>query len=91
MNTRKDYMNGKCTHREYYEEIAKEAHISYDKSPDLAKIKIALLTDPHLNNTPLRIWDARGAHTQGVIHKAMEQRGDGWSLAGSVCVHKAAA
>ncbi len=91
MLTREEYLNGECTHEEYYEEIAKEAGISYDNSPELSRIKHKLSTDPHLNNIPLSIWDTRGIRTEAAIHKALKKRGDGWSLAESVCVHKAAA
>ena len=93
MITRKEYMqNSKKLFHAYYLEIAKEAGIDYSESDLLPRVKEALKAgDEHLNTIPLSIWDANGMYTQRTINTAMKKRGDFWSLAGSVCVHKTAA
>lgn len=93
MITRKEYMSdSEKLHHRYYLEIGREAGISYAKSADLPRIKEALnKNDKHLNTIPLSEWDNRGMVTKNAIHRAMTKRGDSWSLAGGVCVHKACA
>ncbi len=90
MNTRKDYLDGKCSHDEYYGEIVKEVGITYVNSSDLERYKKAYATDQHLNNIPLAEWDRKSAASQLTLFDAFKKRGDYWSLAGGVCVHKAA-
>lgn len=91
MRTRKDYMDGKCSHKEYYEEIAEECGISYDNAPNLDYIKTSLKEDEHLNNIPLLRWDMAASCTKTAIARALKSRGDFYSDADGVCVHKAAA
>lgn len=89
--TRKDYLDKKCTHDEYYGQIVQEVGISYANSPELKRIKKAYATDPHFNNIPLAEWDRKSAASQLTLFEAFKKRGDYWTLAGGVCVHKAAA
>jgi hypothetical protein len=89
--TRKDYMENRLTHAEYYGLIAKEAGISYANSQELPRIKEAISTDENLNNIPLSWWDKRANSTVSSVSKALKNHGDFYSLAGGVCVHKAAA
>lgn len=92
MITRKEYMDGKASFAEYYGEIAREAHISYANSPLLPRVIDALAKgDAHLNTIPLHRWDAVGVYTMKILAPIFKAHGDGWSLAGSVCVHKQAA
>jgi hypothetical protein len=60
MITRKDYMDGRATHADYYRGVYQDAHISYVGSALLPVIKAALEKgDEHLNTIPLGLWDAR--------------------------------
>lgn len=84
--TRKQYMNGECTFREYYSQFVNEAV----KSQVLLTIgKEALLKskDGHLNDIPLKKWDRIRPHTLNRLHEA----GDSPTLAGAVCIVKEAA
>jgi hypothetical protein len=92
MHTRKEYMEHRCTFAEYYGEIVKEAGISYAESALLPRIKAALRNgDEHLNTIPHRLWDIRAAQTRHILTPIFKARGDGYSMAGGVCVHKEAA
>lgn len=93
MITRREYMSdSEKLHHRYYLEMGREAGISYAKSQELPRIKEAIKNgDKHLNTIPLKEWDNRGNWTQASVNTAMLKRGDSWSLAGSVCVHKAVA
>ena len=85
MLTRKEYLDGKCTLEEYYGEIGEESGISYANASDLERYKKAYKEDVHFNNIPLSEWDMRASN---VSREAFEKRGDFWSIAGGVCVHK---
>lgn len=90
--TRKDYMEGRITHQEYYSTIAKEAHISFKNSEMLPEIKDALAKgDEHLNTIPLRQWDMMATFHRDRIRLALKNHDDFYSLGGGVCVMKAAA
>ena len=89
MKTRKEYLDGKCTHEEYYGQFVSRvtkyrvlAHIRMDK---LKKSK-----DEHLNDIPLRIWDNASNNFPHVSTK-MEECGDYLTLAGCVCIIKESA
>jgi hypothetical protein len=89
--TRKDYMNGKVTHEEYYASVAKMAGVSFVGSDPafLRKVRRALdRGDEHLNSIPLRVWDMYGAGAQIATAPAFEAHGDFWSIAGGCCVAK---
>lgn len=56
MFTRKDYMEKKCTHREYYGQFV----TSTIKSSVVGSIGLDTLLaskDDHLNDIPLKLWD----------------------------------
>jgi hypothetical protein len=92
MYTRKQYLNKECTHEQYYGEIAKNCGINYDYAVDLPEIIKALQNgDKHLNTISLQQWDNKALTTQARIAHELKNRGDSFSQAGSVCVHKAAA
>ena len=86
MKTRQDYLDGKCTHQEYYAQFV-DQHTKnvVSGSIDMDKLKNAVINgDLHLNSVPLREWDML---TQ-LINPNMD---GGTSLAGKVCVLKEAA
>ena len=91
--TRKDYMDGKVTHEQFYSSVAAEAGLDMSKASITAKAKIALSNgDTHLNTIPLRVWDDLGANpvTRSNISRALEGHGDYCTLAGLVCTLKQA-
>lgn len=92
MITREQYMKDHTLHHAYYLEVAHEAGIDYSKSSKLQRCIDALATgDEHLNTIPLREWDKAAAFTEDGIRRALKKRGDNYSMAGGVCVHKCAA
>lgn len=91
MITRKDYMSGKNTHREYYAQfVTEQTKAVVARSIGLKAIKKSV--DPHFNDIPLVKWDilvgAIGASFPGSL---MEQAGDYYTLGGAVCIAKEAA
>lgn len=90
MFTRKQYLNGECTHEQYYEQFVT------DQIKDLvlrvfgrAELTEAYQKDPNLNNIPLYHWDNLARHVN--CGKAMKPCGDYPTLAGQVCILKTAA
>jgi len=85
--TRTDYINGTVTHSEYYGAIAHDAGIDY--SDNFIKVCLAS-TDEHMNDIDLSTWDGIAMGQRNSVKKALEERGDTWSLAGGVCAAKQA-
>lgn len=89
--TRADYMGGKVTHREFYRAVAETAGIIVTDAKLIDRVKRALADgDEHLNTIPLGEWDmmAVSAQSWGGLHSAFKAHGDGYSLAGGVCLFK---
>lgn len=90
MYTRKDYLNKKCTHREYYSQFVTHqirdiARFSFG----VQRLKEEFLKDENLNGIPLGFWDRA---TNGFsCNKAMMEHGDYSTISGKVCVLKEAA
>lgn len=86
--TRRDYLNRKCTHRQYYSQFVntntKNQLLRY-----IPKKEIVASKDPHFNDIKIRRWDAIPA-IAGTNDK-MKKKGDYLTLAGKVCVYKEAA
>lgn len=89
---RADYMAGKVNHHAWYSSVAAAAGLKYT-NPDVVKTWAEALAkgDEHLNSLPLQYWDRFAAFAQPQITRALKLHGDFWSLAGGVCVVKAAA
>lgn len=86
MKTRKDYMAGNCTHQEYYAQfVTPEIKVSVIRAIGLKKLMAS--TDPHLNDIPLERWDDISTNAGA----KMKEAGDFLSMAGNVCIAKAAA
>jgi len=90
--TQADYMNGKCTHRQYYAQFVTPA-IMEGVVARFGKEKLAncLARDGNLNNIPLHKWDGLAGNFVKEVSEAMKAHGDFASLAGMVCVLKEAA
>ena len=93
MITRKQYLANSELHHEYYSQfvtpaILKAVHLKL-------KDQIKNSTDPHFNDIPLRDWDHLTLNmrlTMNVpLREKMEECGDFYTLAGGVCILKAAA
>lgn len=89
MITRQDYMTGKATHREYYADVLRSAHISFSKEDPIV-IKAAASKDKHYNDISLARWDSLALLNSGRLATAFKERNDFYSLAGGVCAMKEA-
>lgn len=84
---RKDYMDGKITHREYYSAVAAAIGVT-DKDLPVGAEQICRSKDEHFNDIPLEKWDALHSN---VVNKARAAGYKSWSQSDSVCVLKAVA
>jgi len=86
--TRKNYLDGDCTHRDYYAQF-----VSPGRPNHVAGIiggdRLLASTDSHLNDIPLRHWDAI-PNPFGTDEK-MRSLGDYPTLSSAVCISKEAA
>ena len=88
MYTRKDYLNNKCTHRQYYAQFVNDNVKLMIK--DWIGIKRLLKSkDKYLNDIPLNTWDKIGLPYG--IKDLLKKAGDFYTLAGQVCILKEAA
>lgn len=95
---RKQYMDRKLTHSEYYGllvehigESSLRAMLPGQRTPEQWRKLIE--KDPHLNNVPLRQWDALDYYVRGHLLRDGDELvaitgSGGWSLSDSVCVLK---
>lgn len=86
MKTRQNYLNGECTHREYYAQFVTASIKNYVESRfGIERLKNALLEDKYLNSIKLNEWD--------MLHISvdMSDYGDRLTPAGKVCILKEAA
>jgi hypothetical protein len=95
MLKRKDYMEQRCTHSEYYGEIAQrlydEGLLHLPSSCSGEKVVDALEQgDIHLNTIPLSIWDGAAIPflRRAATHNVFLERGDWVSLGNFVCALK---
>ena len=96
--TRAEYLDKKCTHREYYGSIVKDARIFFDKQDRI--VQQAMLCEDqkhfntvgHENGIPLHVWDRLGSDLslRGRMSRACRERGDYLTAAGIVCILKEA-
>lgn len=92
--TRKDYLNEKCTHNEYYGQfVTQEVVKMVENIFGADKLKEAFQSDPHLNNIPLIKWDdlAKYLPNSVCLHICAANESNGLSLSDRVCTLKAAA
>jgi len=90
MYTRKDYINGLCTHEQYYSQFVNDGVLRVvAQEIGIERIKEAYKTDKHLNNISLYVWDRVGLCINP--EKKFLELGDSKSLAGLVCIVKEAA
>lgn len=90
--TRKQYLDGDCTHSQYYSQfvdVAMKSRVLIRFGID--KIKAAFAEDEHLNNIPIAYWDGLAVPFTAYAANAMRLAGDYPTLAGGVCIAKEAA
>lgn len=91
MNTRKDYLDKKCTHSEYYSQFV-TAGIKNAVRTRFGVERLVKSTDKHLNDIPLKQWDGLGYACRGFeTGSKMKEAGDYLTAAGIVCILKEAA
>jgi len=103
MKTRSDYLNGNCSHREYFSQFVDE-EIKTETLNFFGKERILNCNDEHLNNIPLREWDnltgfafsgsemiRKPAYIKPELLKKLKETKEGVSSAGMVCIYKEAA
>ena len=95
MHTRKDYMEGRCSHSDYYAEVAaalyEEGVLRLPSACMGERVVDALEQgDIHLNTIPLSIWDGAAIPftRKAAVHRVFQERGDWASLGGFVCALK---
>jgi len=89
MYTRSQYLNGECTHRQFYLSVAETAGLTLILGDTLRdKLYHAWLQDEHFNTMPLRWWDGFALPDRGRISAALKKHGDCLSLAGCVSLYK---
>jgi hypothetical protein len=85
MITRKQYMSGESTHREYYGQFVTES-IKNSLLVYIGKELIMNSTDESFNDIPLSKWDRLPT-----VGNGLRECGDVPTLSGSVCIYKEAA
>lgn len=92
--TRSDYIDGKCTHQEYYSQFVTEESkrlvIRFIGSKDFLSQKYE--ADNNLNNIPLHQWDAIALYYKHI--GAIDENGTGVKIyyrSNAICVLKTAA
>lgn len=90
MHSRQDYLDHKCTHREYYAQFVTPEIVSLVEHR-IGRMDILTSRDEHFNDIPLNRWDNLQweitCHIDGPLRKA----GDFPTLSGCVCTAKEAA
>lgn len=89
MYTREDYLDNKCTHREYYAQFV-NSYIIKAVRQSIGEGRIAASTDSAFNDIPLRFWDNLAPVTYSES-KSLKEAGDFVTLGGAVCILKEAA
>lgn len=90
----KDYLNGKCTHRQYYGQFVTPA-IKQKVLERFGRIRLSSSKEAHFNDIPLHQWDdlagcriSKGYQVVGIPTPRTLEDG---SLATAVCILKEAA
>jgi len=88
MFKRKDYLSGKCSHSQYYNQFVND-NVKLLLKDNIGIDKIKKSKDEHFNDIPLELWDRVGL-TCDIVDK-LKQAEDYYTLAGAVCILKAGA
>lgn len=96
MFTRKDYLDEKCSHHEFYSQFVNESILK--KVRNLFERSIENSKDEHFNDIPLERWD-RCSLLELIDTKIWklangrkeEDKHFSWSISDNICIAKAAA
>jgi len=88
MITRKDYLEGRATHSEYYGQFVAASHFALLNQ---FHEKIKNSTEKYFNDIPLSFWDWLALPAPTYTERKMKEAGDYVTRAGAVCVIKEAA
>ena len=89
--TREDYLKGTIDHKTYYRNLVKPALIQYVKDHFGMKLLMSKKNDGHFNHIPLQQWDQINMNPHMPSKWDWELVEDYPTMAGLVCVLKAAA
>ena len=86
--TRQDYLNGVCSHNQYYSQFVTGDILKLVENKfGYIELKNAFYKDVHLNSIPLSTWDQLGLH----VKPKMNKYGDWLTMSSKVCILKVAA
>lgn len=88
--SRKEYMDRKCSHREYYAQFVDES-VRKLVASTIGIERIRKSKDEHLNDIPLKNWDTVAFNIHKGVYEKMKLAGDFRSNAGDTCILKEAA
>lgn len=86
--TRSDYMEKRCTHRQYYAQFVTAAKDRVRRAFTIDRLRAAFAKDEHFNSIPLGEWDGLAS---GLPLYGIKEAGDYCTPAGQVCALKEAA
>lgn len=87
--TAEQYRRREVSHHEYYLSVAMHSGITAARFSEDMKRRILASTDPHMNDVPLRLWDAFYGYAYAVeVHENSTRTK---SLSSTVCAYKAVA
>lgn len=94
--TREDYINKRCTHRQYYAQFVTPAVLKLVKD-HIGDDTVKASKDPYFNDTPLKRWDDISVAFKQELSIAPQYkewlgvREPLWCLSSAVCILKEAA
>jgi hypothetical protein len=90
--TRKEYMSGDCSHREYYDQFV-DSNVRQDVADFIGVENILKSKDKYFNDIALSNWDMMAPVMRMLCGKSVARANGsgGVSLSDMVCVAKAAA
>lgn len=80
---RKEYMDGKITHEQFYTWLASFIGVTKAQLP-VSQERINNSKDKYLNDIPLKLWD----NQDFIVRRMAYNKGLVWSLSDTVCVLK---
>ena len=90
--TRIQRLNNACTHEQYFNQfVTPEVLSTVANRFSKASLIKAIEADHHLNNIPLSKWDSVAFIIRPHVSHLLKDAGDFYTLAGGVCIAKAAA
>ena len=94
--TRKDRMDGLCTHREFFAQFVTDEVREMVKS-SIGEVRIKVSTDEHFNDIPMKMWDNLHDYMGRLVKPLWikivypDAKAMSWSQSDNVCIAKEAA